>query len=129
MSRIHGKNTLPELLVRKGLHALGFRFRLHSLHLPGRPDLSFPGRRKAMFVHGCFWHGHDCTHGRRRPSTNVTFWAKKLQDNHLRDLRKRKALEELGWGVLEIWECEVKAGTWVDRATTFLKSSASRRAS
>src|ERR1700682_3257830 len=113
MSRIGGKNTLPELLVRRSLHALGYRFRLHRKDLPGRPDLAFASRHKVIFVHGCFWHGHNCRHGRRRPSTNVDFWRAKYIDNRARDRRKRKALEQLGWEVLEIWECQVKGESWL----------------
>ena len=81
MSRIRGKDTLPELRVRRALHALGYRYRLHVRGLPGRPDLAFPARRKAIFVHGCFWHGHGCVHGRRRPKSNVAFWTWKASDN------------------------------------------------
>src|SRR5690348_5002752 len=91
MGRIGGKDTLPELQVRRGLHALGYRYRLHARELPGHPDLVFPARRKVIFVHGCFWHGHDCAHGRRRPKTNVPFWDAKARDNVARDARKEAA--------------------------------------
>ena len=120
MSRIRGKNTAPELEVRRALHALGYRYRLHVPSLPGRPDLVFPVRAKAVFVHVCFWHGHDCLHGRRRPSTNVAFWNEKARANLERDQRKRRALEAAGWRVMVVWECEVKAGTWISRLRRFL---------
>lgn len=120
MSRIGGKNTAPELAVRRALHALGYRYRLHAPTLPGRPDLVFPARAKAVFVHGCFWHGHDCVHGRRRPSTNVAFWDEKARANAERDRRKERALEAAGWKVMVVWECEVKAGTWLSRLRRFL---------
>jgi DNA mismatch endonuclease (patch repair protein) len=120
MSRIGGKNTAPELAVRRALHALGYRYRLHASNLPGRPDLVFPSRAKAVFVHGCFWHGHDCAHGRRRPHTNVAFWSEKARANADRDQRKQRALEAAGWSVLVVWECEVKAGTWMGPLRRFL---------
>ena len=120
MSRIRGKNTAPELEVRRTLHALGYRYRLHAPSLPGRPELVFPVRAKAVFVHGCFWHGHDCAQGRRRPSTNVAFWDEKARSNLERDRRKQRALEAAGWRVMVVWECEVKAGTWISRLRRFL---------
>jgi DNA mismatch endonuclease (patch repair protein) len=132
MSRIRGKNTAPELAVRRALHALGYRYRLHVPTLPGRPDLVFPARAKAVFVHGCFWHGHDCVHGRRRPSTNVAFWGEKARVNADRDQRKQRALEAAGWKVIVVWECEVKAGTWMGAVRRFLgpvKRSSSARQS
>src|SRR5262245_44035906 len=112
MSRIRGKDTAPEIAVRRGLKALGYRYRLHVNALPGRPDLVFPGRAKVIFVHGCFWHGHDCVHGRRRPKTNIEFWNAKANDNSARDARKKTALETAGWKVLVVWECEVKTDRW-----------------
>jgi DNA mismatch endonuclease (patch repair protein) len=120
MSRIRGKNTAPEVAVRRALHALGYRYRLHVPTLPGRPDLVFPARAKAIFVHGCFWHGHDCVHGRRRPHTNVAFWDEKARANADRDQRKQRALEAAGWRVKVVWECEVKAGTWINPLRRFL---------
>lgn len=121
MSRIRGRDTLPELAVRRTLHALGFRYRIAPIGLPGKPDLVFPIRRKALFIHGCFWHGHNCAHGRTRPTTSVEFWRKKLKDNRARDKRKRVELERLGYRVLEVWECEVKADTWLPKVLEFLK--------
>ena len=120
MSRIRGKNTLPELKVRQTLHSLGYRYRLYVDTLPGRPDLVFPRQHKVIFVHGCFWHAHDCEHGRRRPSTNAAFWRAKATDNSARDARKTAALEAAGWKVLVVWECEVKSDRWLARARRFL---------
>lgn len=107
MSRIRGKNTKPEMIVRRGLHALGLRYRLHDRQLPGSPDLVFPGRRAAIFIHGCFWHGHDCPLF-RLPSTRTDFWLAKIERNQERD---RNALEDLharGWRSLVIWECALR---------------------
>src|SRR4051794_2379727 len=97
MSRIRGRDTAPELTVRRGLYALGYRFRLYVKQLPGRPDVVFKSRKKVLFVHGCFWHAHDCKHGRRRPSTRSEFWAKKAADNRARDARRRRELAAIGW--------------------------------
>lgn len=107
MSRIRGKDTKPEMTVRRGLHALGFRFRLHDRRLPGRPDLVFPGRRAVIQVQGCFWHGHDCPMG-VTPATNVDFWVEKIQRNIERDRRTQEALLGLGWRILTIWECALR---------------------
>lgn len=120
MSRIGPKNTAPELAVRRRLHALGYRYRLHARTLPGRPDLAFPALRKILFVHGCFWHGHDCPHGRRRPKSNVQFWETKRIANVERDRRKRELLLAAGWRVMELWECDVKAGKWETSVVRFL---------
>lgn len=107
MARIRSKNTAPELLVRRLLHAMGYRFRLHRSELPGKPDIVFVGRRKAIFVHGCFWHAHDCKIG-RTPKTRLYFWEPKLQRNRARDLENERALQSQGWDVLTIWQCETK---------------------
>jgi DNA mismatch endonuclease, patch repair protein len=107
MSGIRGKNTKPELLVRKALHARGFRYRLHAADIPGKPDLLLPKWRAVIFVHGCFWHGHDC-HLFRMPSTRVEFWEAKIARNRARDLEVKKALKELGWRYLVVWECALK---------------------
>lgn len=120
MARIRHKDTAPELAVRSVLHALRYRYILHPKHLPGQPDLAFPARRKAIFVHGCFWHGHNCKHGRRRPGSNVAFWEAKYADNKHRDARKAAALRAMGWRVLTIWECQVKSGTWLPKVVAFL---------
>lgn len=108
MSRVRSKDTGPEKRVRSLLHALGYRFRLHRRDLPGSPDIVLPARKVAIFVHGCFWHGHGCKRAGRLPKTNADFWAKKLAANLARDARNRSALENLGWKVLVVWECELK---------------------
>ncbi len=106
MSGIRGKNTKPELIVRKGLHRLGFRFRLHGA-LPGKPDLVLPRFGAVVFVHGCFWHGHDCRLF-RLPSTRTEFWEAKIARNRANDERALAALDELGWRVLTVWECALR---------------------
>jgi len=106
MSRIRSKNTKPEMTVRRLIFSMGYRYRLHSRQLPGKPDLVFAGRNKVIFVHGCFWHAHSCNRG-FKPKTNVEFWQKKLQTNQLRDERAVKELHAAGWKCLTIWECEV----------------------
>jgi DNA mismatch endonuclease, patch repair protein len=108
MSRIRGVNTTPELRVRKLLHALGLRYRLHDRRLPGKPDLVFAGPRAVLFVHGCFWHMHRCKYGKPAPATNKTFWANKRRSNAERDKRNRRALQRDGWRVFEIWECHTR---------------------
>ena len=105
MSRIRGAHTKPEMVVRRLVHGMGYRYRLHVRNLPGRPDLVFPGRRKVVFVHGCFWHRHSCRRGQSVPSTR-TAWLDKLESNRRRDRRVRRKLRKLGWAVLVIWECQ-----------------------
>jgi len=107
MSRIGSKHTKPELVVRSLLHRLGYRFRLHRKDLPGRPDIVFIGRKKAIFVHGCFWHGHGCKIG-KLPKSNLSFWSPKIERNRLRDRENRSDLEQVGWAVAEVWQCELK---------------------
>lgn len=106
MSRIRGRNTKPELLVRKAAHGLGYRYRLHQKSLPGSPDLVFPKRKIAIFVHGCFWHRHENCKYCYQPKSNVEFWVRKFQTNVTRDERVRKELEALGWRTAVIWQCE-----------------------
>lgn len=106
MARIRSQDTKPELLVRKALHKAGFRFRLHRRDLPGRPDLILPKYQTAVFVEGCFWHGHHCQKG-RIPATNSKFWQTKIQTNKLRDRRNQRALRRAGWRVLRVWECQL----------------------
>jgi DNA mismatch endonuclease (patch repair protein) len=108
MRRIRSKNTGPELVLRSLIYGLGYRFRLHRKDLPGRPDLVFPGRRKVIFVHGCFWHQHaGCREG-RIPGTRLDYWTPKLRGNQTRDAANQALLEEQGWKVLVIWECDLK---------------------
>lgn len=107
MSRVREKNTSPELKVRSLVHRLGYRFRLHRKTLPGKPDLVFPSRKKIIFVHGCFWHGHDCARGHRAPKTNSEYWIEKIQRNIERDSKHQSDLKAMGWGILIIWECEL----------------------
>ena len=108
MRRVRGKDTQPELTVRRMAHRMGLRFSLHRSDLPGNPDLVFPCRRKVIFVHGCFWHGHDCRSGRNRPSSNREYWIPKLDRNKARDAASRRRLRAQGWSVLTVWECELK---------------------
>jgi DNA mismatch endonuclease (patch repair protein) len=106
MSQIRSKDTKPELAVRSLVHRMGYRFRLHARNLPGTPDLVFSSRRKVIFVHGCFWHGHACQKG-RRPQTRAAFWNEKIDNNRKRDRKSRRQLKKLGWSSLIVWECEV----------------------
>ena len=107
MRRVGSKDTGPELAVRRLLTALGLRYRLQRKDLPGAPDIVLPGRRLALFVHGCFWHGHDCKRGARAPKTNEGYWRAKIARNVARDEKHRVALADMGWRSLVIWECEL----------------------
>ncbi len=109
MSRIRGKDTTPEMIVRRLVHSMGYRYRLHVRSLPGTPDIVFHSRRQAIFVHGCFWHRHSCKLGRPMPKTRRSFWKTKLEGNRLRDARQRRVLLRMGWQALTIWECQTKA--------------------
>ncbi|MFJ5955290.1 very short patch repair endonuclease [Paenarthrobacter sp. NPDC092416] len=125
MSRIRGKNTKPELLVRRLLHAKGYRYRLHGqaggAKLPGRPDLVFASRHKVIFVNGCFWHFHDCKVGLHAPAANAEFWEAKRTRTRERDALQVDALRTAGWDVLTVWECELKdVSALEDRLTGFL---------
>jgi len=106
MSRIRSTDTGPEWRVRRMVHALGFRYRLHVKRLPGRPDLVLPRHRKVIFVHGCFWHAHGCRQARRLPATHTRFWKAKFAKNEARDQRALRQLWQAGWQVLVVWECE-----------------------
>ena len=122
MGRIRGKDTAPERAVRSMAHGMGFRFRLQSKDLPGRPDLVFKGLGKVIFVHGCFWHGHHCAEGSRRPKSNRAYWLAKIEGNRRRDARTERALRRAGWGVMTIWECRLKAPEAVaERIWKFLR--------
>lgn len=108
MQAVKSEDTGPEWTVRRLLHAAGYRYRLHAKDLPGHPDLVFPGRRKVIFVHGCFWHGHDCARGARVPKTNTEYWTRKIARNRNRDQDTAERLKELGWEAQIVWECEIK---------------------
>lgn len=108
MRSIKSEDTAPELAVRRIVSALGYRYRLHRQDLPGKPDLVFIGRRKVVFVHGCFWHGHSCPRGARKPKTNGEYWHFKIERNRQRDSQNQARLAELGWRVHVVWECELK---------------------
>ena len=109
MSRVKDKDTQPEITVRQMLRALGYPgYRLHRKDLPGKPDIAYIGRHKAILIHGCFWHGHNCKRGQRKPKNNADYWLKKIDRNQQRDTNNLKALSNLGWKVLVVWECEIK---------------------
>jgi DNA mismatch endonuclease (patch repair protein) len=110
MAAVRGKNTKPERAVRVALFAAGYRYRIHRRDLPGAPDIVLPRYRVVVFVHGCFWHGHDCPRG-RRPASNTEFWNAKLSRNQTRDHSQRAALEALGWTVVIVWECDIASAT------------------
>jgi DNA mismatch endonuclease, patch repair protein len=116
MRRIRKTDTKPEFVVRRLAHAMGYRFRLYRRDLPGTPDLAFPSRNKAIFVHGCFWHQHDCALGRKQPSTNQHYWLPKLAKNVARDAEARERLAAMGWATLVIWECQTKDQRTIERA-------------
>ena len=115
MAKIRSSDTKPEMVVRRLVHSLGYRYRLHRRDLPGCPDLVFTPRRKVIFVHGCFWHGHDCKRGARQPKTNSDYWRQKIDGNRARDHAAQETLEAAGWDVLTIWECEVRDAQLADR--------------
>ncbi|MHB1858070.1 MAG: very short patch repair endonuclease [Acidobacteriaceae bacterium] len=108
MAAVHSKDTKPEMAVRKIVHALGYRYRLYDISLPGRPDLVFLSRRKVIFVHGCFWHRHPKCKYATRPKSRVDFWELKFSANVARDRRTRRELKKLGWTILTVWQCELK---------------------
>ncbi len=121
MSRIRAKDTRPEMHLRRMVHAMGFRFRLHRRDLPGSPDLVFPGKRKVIFVHGCFWHGHTCREGLRRPRSNEAYWLPKIRRTQFRDQENTRSLEKAGWRVLVVWECEMVRPDLVGKIRAFLE--------
>lgn len=108
MAAVHSRDTGPEMAVRRLVHALGYRYVLHKKSLPGRPDLTFVSRRKVLFVHGCFWHGHSCARGSRVPQQNREYWVAKVRRNKRRDDIVLNELRSLGWQTLVVWECELK---------------------
>lgn len=126
MAAIRGKDTIPELRVRRFLHAQGLRYRLHAGGLPGKPDLVFRSRHAVVFIHGCFWHGcPHCRAGRRTVKSNADYWLPKLARNKIRDARVRAELEGLGWRVIVIWECQTRDRTVLDRLADELRGQPS----
>ncbi len=132
MAGIKGKNTRPELTIRKALHSLGFRYRLHDSRLPGKPDLIFPKYRAVILVHGCFWHGHDC-HLFKWPSSRKEFWRKKITRNQEKDSETLSGLQNDGWRILTLWECALKGRTRkplekvIENVSSWLESSSKSR--
>jgi DNA mismatch endonuclease (patch repair protein) len=128
MAGIRGKNTKPEMIIRRGLHQRGFRFLVHDRRLPGKPDLVFPKWRAAIFVNGCFWHGHDC-HLFKWPSTRTEFWREKIKQTLVRDQEALVRLLDGGWRVAEVWECALKGSTKLseyeilDQCASWLRSA------
>jgi DNA mismatch endonuclease, patch repair protein len=127
MRRVKGRDTTPEMTVRRALTKLGARYRLHRKDLPGNPDIVMPGRRLALFVHGCFWHGHDCARGARVPKQNRDYWVAKVARNVARDARTTEALTALGWRVETIWECELKDAAALEQRLINLHLKSSSR--
>lgn len=124
MSRIRGRDSKPEMLVRRLVHSLGFRYRLHVRNLPGSPDLVFPARRKVVFVHGCFWHRHRCPLGQPAPKTRAVFWRNKLTRNVARDSEVRRALKRAGWRTCVVWQCQTRrTRTLETRLHRFLRAA------
>lgn len=125
MSRVRGKDTNPEVHVRKLIYRLGYRYRLQGRDLPGNPDVVFRVRKKAIFIHGCFWHGHDCRGGNNRPRSNQSYWLPKLEGNKARDAANQAKLREMGWGFLILWECQLKNETVLtEKIRNFLEGKA-----
>ena len=123
MRAVRGRDTKPEMVVRKLVWRLGYRYRLHARSLPGCPDLVFRSQRKVIFVHGCFWHRHSCTNGRSMPSSRVAYWKRKFERNRARDQTTRRKLRRLGWRVLVVWECQTRNLPGLEsRVRAFLKS-------
>lgn len=125
MRRIRNKNTAPEVRVRKAIRQLGYSgYRLHRKDLPAKPDIAWVGKKIAIFVHGCFWHGHDCAEGLRKPKSNRDYWIPKLTKNSARDEARQTALTEAGWKILVLWECELKSDVSLERKLRkFLKDA------
>ncbi len=108
MSRVKGRDTKPEIVVRSIIHRMGFRFRLHQRDLPGTPDIVLPRHKKVVLIHGCFWHSHKGCSRSKRPTTNVEFWNSKIEGNIERDKRSCRSLRRMGWKVLVVWQCETR---------------------
>ncbi|QDH74406.1 very short patch repair endonuclease [Brevundimonas sp. M20] len=124
MRRVKGKDTSPELAVRRILRTAGIGYRLGGAGLPGRPDIVMKGRRTVVLVHGCFWHGHDCPRGARQPKANANYWVAKIDRNRARDLTNAQALQAAGWRVVTVWECAMKASDFPDRLLTAVRGQA-----
>jgi len=122
MASIKWRDTCPEMIVRRSLHALGFRFRLHDRRFPGRPDLVLPRYHVAIFIHGCFWHVHNCDKF-RRSTTRAEWWAEKIESNKARDRRVENELRDLGWRVVIIWECELRRPGMLDDVCHWIKTA------
>lgn len=130
MARVRSRNTTAEQMVRSTLHRLGYRFRLHSRRLPGEPDVVFPSRRIALFVHGCFWHRHQgCKRGAALPVARRDYWSKKFMKTVTRDKRNQAALQQTGWTVLVVWECQLKNADWLPEVKLALDTAELRSAS
>jgi DNA mismatch endonuclease (patch repair protein) len=127
MGRIRAKDTQPERVVRRLVQGMGYRYRLHSPRLPGKPDLAFPGRKKALFVHGCFWHAHPGCRRAFSPKTRPEYWESKLRTNRERDARACGELGRLGWSWIVVWECEVNEPSLADRLSRFLGAARTSR--
>lgn len=129
MRRVKGRDTTPELAVRRILRAAGVGYRLGGAGLPGRPDLVMKGRKVAVFVHGCFWHGHDCARGARKPKANAAYWTAKIDRNRARDVRVQQELAQAGWRVLTVWECDLRTPDFAARLVAAVGDQAARIAS
>lgn len=115
MKLVRSKDTGPEMIVRRLAHSLGYRYRLHRADLPGKPDMVFVGRRKVVFVHGCFWHGHSGCARARVPTANRAYWGSKIERNRMRDRAHARALRRAHWGVLTLWECQLRDAARLER--------------
>jgi DNA mismatch endonuclease (patch repair protein) len=124
MRRVKGRDTGPELKVRRALREAGIGYRLGGAGLPGRPDVVMKGRRIALFVHGCFWHGHACARGDRQPKANAAYWTAKIERNRARDAVNDAALTAAGWRVVTVWECDLKTPHWADRLVAGIRGQA-----
>ena len=129
MRRVRGRDTTPELKVRRILREAGIGYRLGGCGLPGRPDLVMKGRRIALFVHGCFWHGHDCARGARRPKSNADYWRAKIDRNRARDTRTAAELAEMGWTVITVWECGMKTADFAGHLVRSIREGSPQAAS
>ena len=124
MRRVKGRDTTPELAVRRVLRTAGIGYRLGGAGLPGRPDLVMKGRRAVVFVHGCFWHGHDCARGARTPKANAAYWSAKIARNRARDAASEAALREAGWRVITVWECGQRRADFAERLVEAVRGQA-----